>query len=186
MLRVLCCGSRSWDNQEIIDDVLSELPENSIIMHCKSKGADTMAAAAAKRLGFKVEAFEDIDSSDESDTPTRAIKMLSHHPDLIIAFHGNIADSIGTKHIMRVARSMHIPLKLVTNSRNPVSSKTSNIQTDYIQATNTQTATIHTTNMHTPTIHANNIHTTNMQTSNTQTPDIHNEFLSRAAATTWK
>lgn len=117
MLKVLCCGSRKWDNQEIIYDVLSELPVDTIIMHCKSQGADTMAAEAAQKLGLKVEAFDDVDASDQSDTPTRAIQMLAHHPDMIIAFHGNIADSIGTKHIMREARSRHIPLKLVTNSR---------------------------------------------------------------------
>jgi len=163
MLRVLCCGSRNWDNQEIIDEVLSELPKDSIIMHCKAKGADTMAAAAAIRLGFKVEAFEDVDTSDESDTPTRAIKMLSHHPDLIIAFHGNIADSIGTKHIMRVAHSMHIPLKLVTNSRNSVSSPD-------VQAVHRPTPDIFTTNVPAPNVQDSNNH----------------QFLSQAAAATDK
>lgn len=37
-----------------------------------------------------------------------------HHPDLVLAFHKNIAESKGTKHMMEYAKKKGCPVRLVS------------------------------------------------------------------------
>lgn len=116
-MQVLFCGSRKWKNLEIIYDVLSTLPADAVVLHCQAAGADQLVGSIAKKMGFNVKPLKHIDETDVSDTPTRALQMLAENPDLVIAFHADIASSIGTKHILTEARKRKIPVKLVTSSR---------------------------------------------------------------------
>lgn len=114
MYKVLCCGSRNWKNEEIVYDVLSELPKDTIILHGTTEGADIMAGEVAKKIGLSTENFVGVDESDLSDSANRAISMLNNNPVMILAFHEDISKSIGTKYIMHEARLRGIHLKLIT------------------------------------------------------------------------
>ena len=52
MTVALFCGSRKWIDPEPIRNVLEKLPEGSIIVHGDQLGADLIADAEAKKLGF--------------------------------------------------------------------------------------------------------------------------------------
>lgn len=114
MLKILCCGSRNWKNKELIYEVLSEFPPETIVLHGSLEGADQMTGEAASKLGLTTQRFTDVDEQDFSDTPSRALQMLVHKPKLVIAFHENIEKSVGTKHILSESRKCGIPIKLVT------------------------------------------------------------------------
>ncbi len=117
MLRILCCGSRKWNNPQMIYEVLAELPSDSTIIHGNESGVDAYVKEAAIRLGLNRVEFATTDDDKKGadpDIPTRAIQMLDKNPDLVIAFHRNLDQSKGTVKILKEAKSRHIPIQLVS------------------------------------------------------------------------
>ena len=58
--RVIFCGSRDWIDRELIATVMSEHHERYgdalVVVHGAARGADTLAAEEAERLGIRTEA----------------------------------------------------------------------------------------------------------------------------------
>ena len=51
---VLVTGSRDWSDRQAIFSCLSVHPDRSILIHGGCRGADSIAAAVAKQLAFKI------------------------------------------------------------------------------------------------------------------------------------
>ena len=112
MLRVLVTGDRDWTNGEYIYRVLSTITEwksDFMVIHGAARGADTCAENVCAVLGIPTQPFpisdEDWRIKGRSAGPQRNVQMLKEgKPNLVIAFHGNIGNSRGTKDMIRKAR----------------------------------------------------------------------------------
>lgn len=115
-MKVLVCGPRVWTDWKPIVEVLRAFPQGTIIVHGDARGADKMAGAVARRLGFEVRPYP-VDNAVDGPWPAagvrRNIRMLkSEHPcmrdgcfvDVGIAFKLGEALSKGTGHMVSVLR----------------------------------------------------------------------------------
>jgi hypothetical protein len=57
LARVLIYGSRTWTEGDVIREVLSDLPADTVIIHGGAAGADSMAGAIAREFGYMVVVF---------------------------------------------------------------------------------------------------------------------------------
>lgn len=134
MMRVLVCGDRNWTDRQTILKRLSDLPydQGIIIIHgcngylpnghtCKTdadllsaiRGVDALAHQVTKELGMiPMPTWPDW-SVGRSAGPQRNRVMLSYEPDLVIAFHDNIAESRGTANMIAQAKKAGIPVELI-------------------------------------------------------------------------
>lgn len=125
---VLVCGDRNWTDRKKIynrldvlwnwiqeDYGLNENPLKTTIIHGAAKGADTIAGDVAKKdIGFQVKAFPaDWNKHGKSAGPIRNRQMLDEKPDLVIAFHSNIAKSKGTKDCIEEANRRGIKVEII-------------------------------------------------------------------------
>lgn len=113
-MKVLVCGSRNWNDPVKIKDRLSKLPPDTLIISGAARGADTMAFLVARSLGLKVQEFKaDWDKHGLMAGPIRNRKMLDEKPDLVIAFHEDLAESLGTKDTVNEAGRRGIPVEVI-------------------------------------------------------------------------
>jgi hypothetical protein len=113
-MKVLVCGDRFWTDKDKIRARLAQLPAGTIILHGAARGADSIAAGIAQSLGFEVRAFPaDWNKHGKAAGPIRNREMLNEKPDLVIAFHPNLAQSKGTKDTVGEAKRRGIPVELI-------------------------------------------------------------------------
>jgi hypothetical protein len=113
-MKAIFCGDRNWDDEVPIRTALLELPLDTIIIHGCARGADKMAGRIAKEMGFTVmEVPANWERYGKSAGPIRNREMLQLGPDLVIAFHGNINESKGTKDMLKIAKKAGIKTKLI-------------------------------------------------------------------------
>lgn len=125
-MRVLVCGSRTFNDYDLLQDVLKQYDITEII-HGGARGADSGAARYADECGIPVKTFPaDWKSFGRAAGPIRNIAMLkAGNPDLVIAFLGKIARlefesglsdspySKGTKHMIEIAQKAGVEVKVV-------------------------------------------------------------------------
>jgi hypothetical protein len=114
-VRVVITGDRWWTDPQPIRRELAALPAGSLIIHGDSSGADKLAAAEASALGHQVIACPaSWEKYGKRAGRMRNRAMLEEHkPDVVIAFHPNLPQSKGTKHMVELARGAHIPVRVV-------------------------------------------------------------------------
>jgi hypothetical protein len=116
-MRVLICGSRDWDDVACIERVVQELAAadpDLVVIEGEARGADSIARDAARRLGVPVIKYPaDWVSYGRAAGPMRNQQMLDAGPDLVVAFHPNIAESKGTRDMVMRAGRAGIPVRLV-------------------------------------------------------------------------
>lgn len=136
-MKVVITGDRDWTDEDLIRERLSRLPAGTILIVGKARGADTIAEAIGRELGFTiVEEPPHWEVTDE--TPGWAIRyhhgrkydvragaerndrMLAHldgEPDaLVIAFHDNLeTGSTGTKDCVGKARRRKLAVDHITH-----------------------------------------------------------------------
>ena len=59
-MKILFCGSRDFKNKEVIRNVISNLPKDTIVIHGCANGADTIAGDIAKEYNLKVIEYEEM------------------------------------------------------------------------------------------------------------------------------
>ena len=112
--KIIVCGDRKWRHTDIIYKRLSNLPFNSIIIEGGCSGADLQAKNAALELGLEVIEFPAVwKKYGKVAGPIRNIKMLNANPNLVIAFHDDIENSRGTKHMVSETRKRNIPVEII-------------------------------------------------------------------------
>lgn len=110
-MKVLVCGSRTYDRIVVIGARLSQLPRGSEIIHGGARGADQLAAQAAHILGIPEKAYPaDWRGKGKRAGIIRNLEMLDQKPDLVLAFWDG--ESTGTKHTIDEARKRGIPVEI--------------------------------------------------------------------------
>lgn len=110
-MRVLIAGSRDWTDEAPIRELIGSLPHHAVLVHgaCPS-GADSIADAAARERGLRIERFPaDWSGQGRSAGPKRNTRMLEEgKPELIFAFR-SAGESRGTDDLVRKAKGRAIP-----------------------------------------------------------------------------
>ena len=116
MNKVLVCGSRDWSDREVITRRIASFPLGTLIIHGGCRGADTIAGEVAGELGFGVVCFPaNWGEYGRGAGPRRNQAMIDEgKPDLVIAFHGDLASSRGTRDMVTRAAKCGIPVEVVT------------------------------------------------------------------------
>lgn len=114
-MRVLCCGDRDWADHEAIRRRLSKLPKSTIIIEGECRGADRICKAIAKSLGFEIDPYPaKWNLYGRSAGPIRNQQMLDEgKPELVIAFHSNLAKSKGTLNMITKARKAGVLVEVI-------------------------------------------------------------------------
>jgi len=111
-MRVLVCGGRDYDDQEMLYDALDDIERESgpitLVMQGGASGADELAVDWAKYRGKEcLTVFADWKTHGKSAGPIRNSKMLEHSPDLVVAFPGGT----GTADMVAKARATGVPVE---------------------------------------------------------------------------
>jgi hypothetical protein len=114
-MKVLICGDRDWDDYLKIYNRMRNIPTGSLIITGGARGADTIAYKLAQKLGFKKICIKaDWKRYGLAAGPIRNRQMLDLEPELVIAFHPNIEQSLGTKNCREQAEDRGIPVEVIT------------------------------------------------------------------------
>lgn len=134
-MRVLVCGSRDWDDEEIIWTFLEgfagyatchnmDEAEPLVIIEGEARGADRSAASWAEdgpRCGcgcsVELERYPACwDKHGRAAGPIRNKRMLDEgKPDVVLAFHDNLAESRGTEDMVTRAKRAGVPVYIVSH-----------------------------------------------------------------------
>src|SRR4051812_39905550 len=108
-MRVIVAGAVAWSNAEAIRRELARLPPGTTVVHGDAPGADALAGRVAAELGLAVDAprKEEADYRRYRRGAWRGLneRMLAGGAGLVLAFHADIENSRGTKHLIELARA---------------------------------------------------------------------------------
>ena len=117
-MRVLICGGRNWTNREAIRSWVAYLQDwgYDTVIEGEARGADSIARDEALRAGMKVIRFPaDWSKYHKAAGAIRNKQMLvDGKPDLVLAFHNDIAHSKGTALMLKLAKDAGIETLLET------------------------------------------------------------------------
>lgn len=116
-MKVVVCGDRYWPGTKTwpISTRLAQLPPGTTVIHGACRGADTIAGKIAGALGFTVDPHPAAWTQfGDQAGPIRNREMLDLRPDLLLAFHPDLAHSKGTAGIIKEARRRGIPVEVIT------------------------------------------------------------------------
>ena len=104
-MRLLICGNRYWSDKEAIKNVLVTLSP-TVLIEGEAPGADTLSRICAEEMNIPVLKFSaDWKKFGRAAGPIRNKQMLDKgKPNLVVAFHDNIAESKGTKNMLAQAK----------------------------------------------------------------------------------
>jgi hypothetical protein len=119
MRRILICGDRNWVNGPFIFHTLSKIQQEQgveVVIEGEANGADKLGATAARMLNVPVLKFPaNWQKHGKSAGPIRNRKQLKEGaPDLVLAFHNDIANSKGTKDMVRISLQAKIETHVYT------------------------------------------------------------------------
>ena len=118
-MRILVCGDRNWTDYAMIRNELAAFntTENRpiTVIDGVARGADFLGHEAALGLGYGSIRFPAKWAMyGRGAGHIRNQQMLDEgHPDLVLAFHDDLAHSKGTAHMVRIARKAGIPVRVV-------------------------------------------------------------------------
>jgi hypothetical protein len=123
-VRLLVCGDRDWVDGDLLGRTLDffgyQFAWDFVLVHGGARGADLMAGQWAASRRVKVDCFPaEWDRHGKAAGPIRNQRMLDSGIDLVVAFHDDIRNSKGTKHMVGIARKAGVPVKLIQTSTNP-------------------------------------------------------------------
>ncbi len=119
MPRILICGDRNWKDVETIENFISSLPPDTVIIHGNSRGADKIAGRKAKEHGLTVKGYSaDWDRYGRAAGPIRNKRMLLEgRPDRVVAFHNDLSKSRGTADMLRQAEKRGVAFEIRRSER---------------------------------------------------------------------
>lgn len=116
-MRVLVTGDRNWTDHEIIRNILYGYTplvsiEPVVVIHGAARGADSIAGEYAAMIGFEVEEYPaDWGTHHRAAGPIRNRQMLKEgKPDVVLAFHDDLASSKGTKDMVDASLAAGVPV----------------------------------------------------------------------------
>lgn len=123
--RVLVCGSRDWDDSDIVravlDGVLARHKKESharmLIIEGDASGADRMAGSWAERNPWDTDLLKfpaNWELHGKAAGPIRNKQMLIEgEPTLVIAFADNLEESKGTNNMVTQAKKAGLPVYVI-------------------------------------------------------------------------
>lgn len=105
---------------DIIERELRKLPADTMVIHGAARGADILGKFVAEKIGLKVindgKGFPaDWRRYGRAAGPIRNQQMIDEgKPDLVLAFHENINESVGTKDMVSRARRVGLKVMIIT------------------------------------------------------------------------
>jgi hypothetical protein len=119
-VRIIVCGSRSWNDRKLIENTLYDLAVefgcDMTIVHGNAQGADRIAAQEAEKAGLIVEPHKaHWGVYGKPAGPIRNSEMAAAGADLCIAF-GSAPEGSGTADMVSKARAKGIPVRIVERS----------------------------------------------------------------------
>ena len=113
-MRILFCGDRNWKDAAKIAAAFDRL-QPTLVIEGEARGADKMARAEAEMREIPVLPFPaDWEMYGRLAGPIRNRRMIEQgKPDLVVAFHENIAESKGTANMLAQAEKYGIPHELI-------------------------------------------------------------------------
>ncbi len=113
-MRLLFSGDRNWTRVAPVTEVLSWFdPTRDIVVHGAAKGLDSLAGNLAHSMGFTVVSFPaHWTQYGKRAGRIRNQEMLDTDPDIVFAFHPNIKESKGTKHMIEISCLKGTPVLL--------------------------------------------------------------------------
>jgi hypothetical protein len=119
VFKVIVCGDREWTDRVPIYSFVTQLYlrnlDSLVLITGGARGADRIAHAAAKDLGLPDErnlVFPYIGGLGKRGGPARNRQMLAQGPDLVVAFHADLAHSSGTRSMVDIALAAGVPVNL--------------------------------------------------------------------------
>jgi len=119
---ILVTGDRHWKDYNVIYRELSKYPPGTILVHGTAKGADSLADIAGERLKFDIKPFQPKwHIYGRGAGPIRNQEMLNwilarkDEPKKVLAFHKNLAESLGTKDMVTRAKKAGLEVELITS-----------------------------------------------------------------------
>jgi len=114
--RVLVCGDRDWTDTRLVREALHGLPVGTILINGGARGADQIAQAVGRALGFWVVTYEPSSKMWPAAGNIRNGWMLDEgKPQAVIAFHDDLSMSRGTKDMVGKARAAGLPVRLISH-----------------------------------------------------------------------
>jgi hypothetical protein len=115
-MKVIICGDRNWNDWAMIRHYILSLPKDTLIIQGECRGADYIAKQTAKQFGYPTtdkyranwELYDSMGYPKGAAGPIRNRKMLEEKPDLVVAFHDNLAASKGTKDMLDAAKKASV------------------------------------------------------------------------------
>lgn len=126
MLKIIVCGSRTWNDRGWITQVLSAVKSNLgtfTVIEGEATGADTIARQVAVNvLNLPVEQVPaDWNKYGRGAGPIRNKEMLiGHKADGVLAFHLNLQHSKGTANMISQALAAGKPVWICTQGEGPL------------------------------------------------------------------
>lgn len=124
---ILVCGSRHYDDAEVIASILGSFRRTCKdgvvkIIQGGCGGADTIALAYQEQCKLDGETFKaDWKKFGKAAGPFRNQKMIDMgRPNIILAFHKNIKSSKGTLDMLRRGQENDIPTYLIPGAANSI------------------------------------------------------------------
>ncbi len=123
-MKIIICGDRNWKDHQMIKQYISSLPKGTLIIQGECRGADLIAKASAKELGYPTtdkyaadwQLYDSLGYPKGAAGPIRNRKMLEEKPDLVVAFHDNIDTSKGTKDMLSAAKKSGVKTLLLSHN----------------------------------------------------------------------
>lgn len=111
-MRVLVCGSRHFNDFELLSEVLDGY-KISVVIEGEARGADTLARLYSEKRGIDVLPFPaDWNTHGKAAGPIRNAQMLREgRPEFVVAFRAS--DSRGTQNMINQARKAGIPVEVI-------------------------------------------------------------------------
>lgn len=106
--RIAVTGGRDFNDAELVRRTLSAIrfSKDDVLVHGACRGADTLAAEVASRIGTQEPHPADWKKYGRAAGPIRNREMLSSGVDMLIAFPGGA----GTRNCVMIAEELGIPV----------------------------------------------------------------------------
>jgi hypothetical protein len=125
-MKILVTGDRLWTNKAVIRKAIcAAVAEYSptitgqeiTLIHGNARGADRLSAEVALELGLRIKVYDaDWEAYGRAAGPIRNRAMIKEEPDIVLAFHNDIASSRGTKDCILAAKKAKLQVILITES----------------------------------------------------------------------
>ena len=115
--KVLVCGGRDYEDRDhvyrVLDAYLARIGPDMLLINGGAPGADTLAREwAVDRRVDHLTLYAKWDLFGRSAGPIRNRRMAKKKPKLVLAFHPNLAQSKGTRDMIKVAQKLDIKYKV--------------------------------------------------------------------------